>query len=69
MQFSGSSVHFYQPPCVQNTKNDIIKTIVDPFIVHFRKLTIQEIQKYIQKDNPLQCAGSFKSEQLDPLFS
>ncbi len=32
--------------------------------VHFRRLSIDEIKRYIDKDQPLDCAGSFKVEAL-----
>lgn len=35
-----------------------------PFRVHFRKLTEQEIGNYVAMENPIDCAGSFKSEGL-----
>ena len=36
----------------------------EPFVVHFRSLSDAEIRAYIEKEQPLQCAGSFKSEGL-----
>jgi len=39
--------------------NDII-----PFHVHFRTLSDTEIRAYVEKENPIDCAGSFKSEGL-----
>jgi len=35
-----------------------------PFHVHFRKLTDAEIANYVELENPVDCAGSFKSEAL-----
>ena len=32
--------------------------------VQFRVLQEEEIHRYVQADNPLDCAGSFKSEAL-----
>ncbi|MTI14671.1 Maf family protein [Sansalvadorimonas verongulae] len=40
------------------------KTCVVPYKVKFRSLSDSEITRYIQADNPLDCAGSFKWEQL-----
>jgi hypothetical protein len=34
------------------------------FDVHFRHLSDKEIEGYVRKENPLHCAGSFKSEGL-----
>ena len=35
-----------------------------PFRVHFRTLSEQEIRHYVAAENPIDCAGSFKSEGL-----
>ncbi len=32
--------------------------------MHFRELSAEEIRGYVEKEQPLQCAGSFKSEGL-----
>jgi len=32
--------------------------------VRFRKLTKQQVERYVEIENPLDCAGSFKSEAL-----
>nr|HEE1332444.1 Maf family protein [Klebsiella pneumoniae] len=41
-----------------------LQTECEPFDVHFRHLSDKEIEGYVRKENPLQCAGSFKSEGL-----
>ncbi|WP_256740058.1 Maf family protein, partial [Cronobacter sakazakii] len=35
-----------------------------PFHVHFRSLSTSEIENYLHRETPWQCAGSFKSEGL-----
>lgn len=35
-----------------------------PFTVHMRELSDAEIVGYVKREQPLQCAGSFKSEAL-----
>jgi septum formation protein len=35
-----------------------------PFHVTFRRLTDQQIDRYLRKEQPYNCAGSFKSEGL-----
>jgi septum formation protein len=35
---------------------------VEPFIVHFRVLGSAQIERYIDREQPFNCAGSFKSE-------
>ena len=37
---------------------------VVPFVVQFRQLTDEQIERYLQHDQPYNCAGSFKSEGL-----
>jgi septum formation protein len=37
---------------------------VDLTIVHFRMLTPLEIARYVELDQPLDCAGGFRSEGL-----
>ena len=32
--------------------------------MHFRKLTDEEIQRYVARERPVNCAGSFKAEAL-----
>mgnify|MGYP000082389618 FL=1 len=38
--------------------------LCEPFSVDFRTLTESEIAAYVSKEQPLDCAGSFKSEGL-----
>lgn len=63
-KFSGSSVTFYTGLAVHDSQSNVTKSIVEPFIVHFRTLTLHEITRYIEIEQPLKCAGSFKSEGL-----
>ena len=37
---------------------------VEPFAVQFRTLSQAEIDAYVERDRPLDCAGSFKWERL-----
>ena len=41
-----------------------MQSCVEPFTVHFRQLTEQQIHYYVKTEQPLYCAGSFKSEGL-----
>ena len=61
---SGTIVTFYTGLALYNSANGHLQTECEPFDVHFRRLSDQEIESYIRKENPLQCAGSFKSEGL-----
>ena len=47
-----------------------MQTIVETYKVFFRHLTSTQIDNYLKKEQPYQCAGSFKSEGLGiSLFS
>jgi MAF protein len=61
---SGTIVTFYTGLALYNSANGQLQTECEPFDVHFRHLSDQEIYSYIRKENPLHCAGSFKSEAL-----
>jgi MAF protein len=63
-KFSGKCVTFYTGLCVLDSLDNSVKSLVEPFHVHFKKLTQQEIVNYINAEQPLNCAGSFKSEGL-----
>lgn len=68
--FSGKSVTFLTGLSLVNAASGNIQTIVDPFTVYFRQLTQEEIATYVAREQPLDCAGSFKSEGLGiSLFS
>jgi len=61
---SGKRVSFLTGLCVYNTKSKRTQVEVVPFNVIFRQLTDQQIENYLQKEKPYNCAGSFKSEGL-----
>ena len=59
-QQSGKTVLFYTALCVQMNAQQYSDVIITE--VAFRDLSEQEIVHYIEQDNPIDCAGSFKSE-------
>lgn len=61
---SGQIVTFYTGLCLHNANTGKSEVICELFHVHFRVLTEQEIHHYIEREMPLNCAGSFKSEGL-----
>lgn len=63
MALSGQSVSFYTGLSVCPPNGQAI-TLCEEFIVHFRPLSEPEIIAYVEKEQPLNCAGSFKSEAL-----
>ena len=63
-QSSGNSVRFETGLCLLNSKSGNVQTLCESFIVHFRALTEQQIQRYLEIEQPFNSAGSFKSEGL-----
>jgi len=63
-RFSGQSVTFLTGLALVNAQSGNAQVIVEPFNVCFRDLSDAEIKAYIEKEQPLDCAGSFKSEGL-----
>lgn len=61
---SGQTAIFYTGLCVLNTATGKVQALTDRYEIQFRKLTDGEIDRYIEKERPLDCAGSFKSEGL-----
>lgn len=61
---SGQVVTFYTGLCVLNTSTNARDSLVSPFEVGFRSLSDDEIHGYIEREQPFDCAGSFKSEGL-----
>jgi septum formation protein len=60
--FCGQTVHFLTAVSVfcSETAFHYERTVVTD--VRFRKLSIDEIRRYVELDKPIDCAGSFKSE-------
>lgn len=61
---SGQRVVFYTGVCVLDTSNRRAQTEMDVCTVHFRELRENQIIHYVDRDEPFDCAGSFKSEGL-----
>jgi len=62
LKASGKSVDFYTGLCLFNAQSGQKQTLVDVFKVHFRNLSDEQISRYLKKEEPYNCAGSFKSE-------
>ena len=62
--FSGHTVAFYTGLCLLNTVTGVFQHHVECFKVDFRVLSTEQIERYLQAEQPYQCAGSFKSEGL-----
>ena len=61
---SGNTVFFSTALSVQHQQSGFETTLVEHYQVKFRQLTLDEIERYIDIDQPLHCAGSFKCESL-----
>lgn len=61
---SGKCVTFYTGLCLLNSTDETMQTKVSEFKVCFRNLTQKQIENYLHKEEPYNCAGSFKSEGL-----
>jgi septum formation protein len=61
---SGHIVNFHTALCLFDCRNGEQRTYVDLTRVHFRLLDAAEIKRYIDREQPLDCAGSFKCEGL-----
>ncbi|MGB0893456.1 MAG: Maf family protein [Parashewanella sp.] len=64
MNASGKCITFYTGVAVYDSSTKSMLSSVEPFHVHFKLLSEQQITAYVAKENPLWCAGSFKSEGL-----
>jgi septum formation protein len=61
-QLAGHTVDFYTGWCVQTTEQQWHG--VDHTQVTLRRLSAREIARYVELEQPLDCAGSFKAEGL-----
>jgi MAF protein len=61
---SGKRISFYTGLCLLNAESGRSHVICEPFHVHFRTLEPSQIERYLDAEQPYNCAGSFKSEGL-----
>lgn len=61
---SGNTVTFFTSLCLYDASRGEYQRDVEPFHVHFRQLSDAQIDRYLKKEGPFNCAGSFKSEGL-----
>ena len=60
----GREVTFHSALCLYNAATGNMQAEVVPYLVRFRQLTDEQIENYLSKEQPYQCAGSAKSEGL-----
>ncbi|CRY60712.1 Maf-like protein [Yersinia kristensenii] len=63
-QASGQCVTFYTGLALLNTATNSHSCLCETFDVYFRTLNSAEIEGYLVREKPWNCAGSFKSEGL-----
>lgn len=61
---SGRSVTFLTGLCLLNSETGRHQSGCERFTVHFRTLRDAVIERYVDSEQPFNCAGSFKSEGL-----
>ncbi|MBT3043679.1 MAG: septum formation inhibitor Maf [Candidatus Thiodiazotropha sp. (ex Codakia orbicularis)] len=64
LSVSGKRVSFLTGLCLLNSETGHVQLCCEPFHVIFRVLQKSEIENYLLKEKPYNCAGSFKSEGL-----
>lgn len=62
--YSGKSVYFYTSLCIVNDQLEPNNVTVVTTKVKFKQLSLHQITRYIEREMPLDCAGSFKCEGL-----
>ena len=61
---SDKIVYFSTALSVQQKSTGFEQTLIEHYKVKFRRLSLPEIQRYVEVEQPLHCAGSFKCESL-----
>ena len=61
---SGQRVIFQTGLCLYDSRSNTAQLDRVPFAVQFRHLSDEQIEHYLQRERPYNCAGSFKSEGL-----
>jgi septum formation protein len=62
--FNNREITFLTSICIYNSRTGRAQMGIDSYKVKFRKLTRIQIETYLLKEKPYDCAGSFKSEGL-----
>lgn len=61
---AGRSHTFYTGIAVCDCAGEVVATDFDTFTVTLRELSDDQIRAYVERENPVDCAGSFKVEGL-----
>ncbi|MDK2123827.1 Maf family nucleotide pyrophosphatase [Parachitinimonas caeni] len=60
----GRTLVFHTALCLYNSARDTIQRAEVPYLVNMRDYSDAQIEAYLQKEQPYQCAGSAKTEGL-----
>jgi septum formation protein len=67
---SGAAASFHTAVAVVCLQREVLQQFVDTTTVYFRTLSEAEIDRYVDTEEPFDCAGGFRSEALGAaLFS
>lgn len=61
---SGRCILFHTGLCLHDARDGTEQSAVIPFRVWFRTLDEDRIERYLQREQPYDCTGAFKSERL-----
>ncbi len=61
---SGRRVTFFTGLCLLDTSSGELQCDVVPYAVVFRRLRRRQIEAYVRREEPYDCAGGFKAEGL-----
>ena len=68
LAFSGKRVDFYTGVAVLHGPTDRVSTHIDQTHAHFRQLRQGEVERYVHRDQPLDCAGGIRFEGTGALL-
>ena len=63
-QCSGRTVCFHTALCLLNGTSQEFQSSVDEYRIHFRRFSTSQIDSYLRKETPYDCAGSIRAEGL-----
>ena len=61
---NGRRVTFLTGLTLLDSRSGLSTTVIEPFSVCFRRLSDHQIERYLEREQPFDCAGSFKAEGL-----
>lgn len=65
---SGNRMTLYTGLALVNITADSVQSAVEPYYVQYRELSLSQINRYIDTEEPYGCCGSLKSEGLGITF-